>query len=77
MNECNSKVYILVDSNNNIVRLEGGYTTPDDLSGWIEIDEGTGDKYNLCQTNYLEKPLVDQYTEKYNYKYIDGEIVEK
>lgn len=76
MDEYKSKVYILIDLNDNIIRLEGGYTTPEDLSGWIEIDEGTGDKYNLCQTHYLEKPIIDFLTGKYNYKYINGQIVE-
>ena len=47
-----SKVYVLLDGDR-IVRCEGGYTTPDDLTGWIEIDEGTGDKYNLCQSHYF------------------------
>ena len=51
-----SKVYVLLDGDR-IVRCEGGYTTPDDLTGWIEIDEGTGDKYNLCQSHYFEGGL--------------------
>lgn len=34
-----------------------GYTTPSDLTGWIEIDEGTGDKYNLCQSHYFDGAL--------------------
>ena len=52
-----SKVYVKVDEQNRIVRCEGGYTTPSDLTDWIEIDEGTGDKYNLCQSNYFESGL--------------------
>lgn len=52
-----SKVYIQVDSDGRILRCEGGYTTPADLTGWIEIDEGTGDKYNLCQSHYFEGDL--------------------
>ena len=47
-----SKVYIQTDTEGRIIRCEGGYTTPADLTGWIEIDEGTGDKYNLCQSHY-------------------------
>lgn len=75
MEEAKSKVYILVDSNNNIIALDGGYTTPDDLTGWIEIDDGQGDKYNLCQEHYLEKHVMDN-SGKYNYKYINGQIIE-
>ena len=55
--ETKSKVYIQVDSDGRILRCEGGYTTPADLTGWIEIDEGTGDKYNLCQSHYFDGGL--------------------
>ena len=48
-----SKVYIQTDEHGRIIRCDGGYTTPADLAGWIEIDEGTGDKYNLCQSHYF------------------------
>ena len=52
-----SKVYIQTDTEGRILRCEGGYTTPADLTGWIEIDEGTGDKYNLCQSHYFDGGL--------------------
>ena len=52
-----SKVYIQTDDAGRILRCEGGYTTPSDLTGWIEIDEGTGDKYNLCQSHYFDGGL--------------------
>ena len=52
-----SKVYIQTDADGRILRCDGGYTTPVDLTGWIEIDEGTGDKYNLCQSHYFEGGL--------------------
>ena len=58
--EMKSKVYIQIDTEGRILRCDGGYTTPDDLTGWIEIDEGTGDKYNLCQSHYFDGGL---YTE--------------
>lgn len=48
-----SKVYIQTDAEGRIIRCDGGYTTPSDLTGWTEIDEGTGDKYNLCQSHYF------------------------
>ena len=57
MEELQSKVYIQTDIAGRIVRCEGGYTTPADLTGWIEIDAGTGDKYNLCQSHYFEGGL--------------------
>ena len=52
-----SKVYIQTDTKGRIIRCEGGYTTPSDLTDWIEIDEGTGDKYNLCQSHYFDGGL--------------------
>lgn len=57
MNETTSKVYVQMDEQNRILRCEGGYTTPADLTGWVQIDEGTGDKYNLCQSHYFEGGL--------------------
>ena len=55
--ETKSKVYIQIDTEGRILRCEGGYTTPNDLAGWQEIDEGTGDRYNLCQSHYFEGGL--------------------
>ena len=55
--EMKSKVYIRNDAEGRILRCEGGYTTPADLTGWTGIDEGTGDKYNLCQSHYFEGGL--------------------
>ena len=55
--ESKSKVYIQTDTEGRIVRCDGGYTTPADLTGWLEIDEGTGDRYNLCQSHYFDGGL--------------------
>ena len=52
-----SKVYIQTDDQGRILRCEGGYTTPADLAGWLEIDEGDGDRYNLCQSHYFDGGL--------------------
>ena len=52
-----SKAYIQTDTDGRILRCEGGYTTPADLTDWIEIDEGNGDKYNLCQSHYFDGGL--------------------
>ena len=60
--ESKSKVYIQTDAQGRILRCEGGYTMSniDDISEWIFIDEGTGDRYNLCQSQYFDGGL---YTE--------------
>ena len=52
-----SKVYIQADAEGRILRCDGGYTTPADLTDWTEIDEGTGDRYNLCQSHYFDGGL--------------------
>ena len=75
MDEMKSRVYILTDDDNNVIRIEGEYTLPDDLTDWILVGEGYGDTYNLGQTHFLDKPLINDNGE-YNYKYVDGEIKE-
>lgn len=54
-----SKVYVLLDERNLVLRCEGGYTMSniDDVSQWTYIDEGTGDRYNLCQSHYFDGGL--------------------
>jgi len=54
-----SKVYIQIDENNRVLRCEGGYTMANikNIDEWIFIDEGDGDKYNLCQSHYFEGGL--------------------
>lgn len=63
MDEYKSKVYVLIDERNRILRCEGGYTMSniEDISAWTLIDEGTGDKYNLCQSNYFDPPLYEEH----------------
>ena len=71
-----SKVYVLLDERSRVLRCEGGYTMSniDDVSQWTYIDEGTGDRYNLCQSHYLDGGL---YTHQGipRYKYEDGACV--
>ena len=72
-----SKVYALPNAAGYITRIDGGYTignitTPED---WVLIDEGYGDKYNLCQSNYLPQPLRTD-GGAYRYKLVDGQVVE-
>lgn len=59
MEENKSKVYILIDSENRIIRCEGGYTMSNiaNINEWIFVDEGFGDKYNLCQSHYFDGGL--------------------
>lgn len=78
MDETTSKVYVLADDRGRIIRCEGGYTTSNitDPENWVQIDEGTSDRYNLCQSHYFPGGL---YTEDGmpRYKLQDGQPVER
>lgn len=71
-----SKVYVLLDERNRVLRCEGGYTMSniDDVSKWTYIDEGVGDRYNLCQSHYLDGGLYTMQGIP-RYKYEDGACV--
>lgn len=71
-----SEVYVKTDSYGRIIQCDGGYTTPQNLNEWIKIDEGFGDKYNLCQSHYFENGI---YTEDGIpiYKLVNGNPVER
>ncbi|WP_418127915.1 hypothetical protein [Agathobaculum butyriciproducens] len=70
-----SRVYVLLDSESRVLRLEGEYSLPNDLTNWIKIDEGFGDKYALAQSHYCAKPLYDGAVLRY--KLVDGKVVER
>ena len=70
-----SRVYVLCDSESRVLRLEGEYSLPADLTGWTKIDEGYGDKYALAQSHYLSKPLYDGAVLRY--KLVAGKVVER
>lgn len=55
-----SRVYILTDETGRVLRLEGEYSLPADLTGWTLIEEGPAcDRLNLAQSHYLNGPLYD------------------
>lgn len=59
MEEMKSKVYIKVDEQGRVLRCEGGYTMSsiDSIDEWVLLDEGRGDRYNLCQSHYFDGGL--------------------
>ena len=61
------KVYVKVNTNNEIIEV-GSSVFIQDLTGWVEIDSGFGDKYAHAQSQYFEKPLMNE-DGTYNYKY--------
>lgn len=70
-----SRVYVQTDETGCVLRLEGEYSLPADLTGWTKIDEGYGDRFSLAQSHYLEKPLYDGAVPRY--KLVDGKVVER
>lgn len=69
-----SRVYILLDEKERIVRIEGEYSLPADLTGWVKIDEGYGDRFSLAQSHYLDGGLYTMQGIP-RYKYKDGACV--
>lgn len=70
MENLKSKVYVLLDERNRVIRCEGGYTMSniDDVSKWTYIDEGTGDRCNLCQSHYFDALYTEQGIPRYKYE---------
>ena len=53
-----SHVYALLDAENRVTRIEGQYSLPADLTGWVLIEEGEPcDRLNLAQSHYLTPQL--------------------
>lgn len=71
----NYKVYIQTDANNNVTAINSSAFLSD-TTDWIEVDEGTGDKYHHAQGNYLPLGLMTD-DGIYQYKYTDGELQER
>lgn len=73
------KVYVKTNVDNIITSINSSAFLPDviiEADKWIEIDEGTGDKYHHAQGNYLNMPLRDNLG-LYNYKLVDNKPVER
>ena len=69
------KVYIKVNEEHEITEVNSNVFI-EDITDWIKIDEGQGDKYAHAQNNYFEKPLINE-EGAYNYLYINGKIYER
>lgn len=69
------KVYVLPDAENRITAINSDAFLPD-LTGWVQIDEGEGDKYHHAQGNYFPLPIVDE-RGIYRYKLDNGAAVER
>lgn len=68
------KVYIKVNEQKEIVEINSEIFIKD-LSGWIQIDEGFGDKFAHAQGLYLPAPILGD--NGYNFIYENGVISPK
>lgn len=64
------KVYVKTDENGVITAVNSSAFISD-LTGWTEIDEGSGDRFHHAQGNYLADGLTDE-RGLFNYKLVDG-----
>ena len=67
-------VYVKINSVGYITAVKSSAFLTD-LTGWTEIDSGTGDKYHHAQGNYFPLPLMTE-DGAYRYKLADGKPVE-
>lgn len=67
-------IYIKTNSDGYITTVNSSAFL-EDITDWIEIDNGFGDKYHHAQGNYFAKPVMT-FGGAYCYKLIDGEVVE-
>lgn len=63
-------VYIKTDSNGYITDVNS-FAFLQETTGWIEIDEGYGDRYHHAQGNYFDKPIITE-SGAYQYKLENG-----
>lgn len=69
------RVYAKVDNRGCIIAV-GSSAFISNLDGWVEIDQGSGDRYQHAQANYLPGPLLDE-RGICRYKLQDGAMVER
>jgi len=68
------KVYAKINSDSYITTIDSSAFLTD-LIDWLEIDEGSGDKFHHAQGNYFDKPLKTE-NGVYQYKLEDGVVRE-
>lgn len=68
------KVYVKTNGNSYITAVNSSAFLTD-ITGWVEIDSGYGDKYHHAQGNYFPLPIITD-SGAYRYKLVDGKPVE-
>jgi len=69
------KVYVKTDANGRVTAINSDAFIFD-FDGWVQIDEGRGDRYHHAQGNYFDESII---TEQgvFRYKLVDGKVVER
>lgn len=68
-------VYVKTDEKDRIVAINSdAFLT--DVSGWVKIDEGYGDRYHHAQGNYFLMPIMDEQG-AYRFKLENGKVMER
>ena len=70
-----AKVYVKTDEQGRIVAINSEIFL-EEVSGWIEVDEGEGDRYAHAQGHYLDKGLIEM-DGTYAYKLENGAVTER
>lgn len=68
-------VYVKIDDKNRITAINSSAFLTD-VTNWVQIDSGHGDKYHHAQGNYLPLPIMDD-RGVWRYKLIDGKVQER
>ena len=69
------RVFVLTDERDRILDINSDAFLAD-TAGWVQIDEGVGDKFHHAHGNYLPGPLRD-YRGIPRYKLQDSKAVER
>lgn len=65
-------VYVKVNESGYITAVNSSAFLAD-VTGWVEIDRGYGDKYHHAQGNYFPEPIIIM-GGAYRYKLVAGEV---
>ena len=68
-------VYVKTDDADRIIAINSDAFLPD-VSGWVKIDEGYGDRYHHAQGNYFLMPIMDEQG-AYRFKLENGNVMER
>ena len=69
------QVYVKPDEKGRILAINSSEFLQD-ATGWVQVDEGAGDRYHHAQGNYLPHPIMTD-EGVYRYKLEGGGILER